>query len=34
MERRRATWHVDNTDGGSVPKAVSLWQQAVHVPGI
>src|SRR5947209_2770470 len=34
MERRRATWHVDNTDNGSVPKAVSLWQQAVHVPGI
>ena len=31
MERRRATWHVD---GDSVPKAVSLWQQAVHVPGI
>jgi len=34
MERRRATWHVDNADGGSVPKAVSLWQQAVQVPGI
>jgi len=34
MERRRATWHVGNVDSGSVPKAVSLWQQAVHVPGI
>jgi len=34
MERRRATWHVDNPVGVSVPKAVSLWQQAVHVPGI
>ena len=34
MERRRATWRVDNTDSDSVPKAVSLWQQAVHVPGI
>lgn len=34
MERRRATWHVGYTDDGSVPKAVSLWQQAVHVPGI
>jgi len=34
MERRRATWHVDNPVGVSVPNAVSLWQQAVHVPGI
>ena len=33
MQRRRATWHVDNANGESVPKAVSLWQQAVHVPG-
>jgi len=34
MERRRATWHVGNSEGDSVPKAVSLWQQAVHMPGI
>jgi chloramphenicol 3-O phosphotransferase len=34
MERRRATWGVDDADDGSVPKPVSLWQQAVHVPGI
>ena len=30
MQRRRATWHMD----GLLPQAVSLWQQAVHVPGI
>ena len=34
MQRRHATWHVDNAGGDTVPKAVSLWQQAVHVPGI
>jgi chloramphenicol 3-O phosphotransferase len=34
MERRRATWGVGDTDDGSVPTPVSLWQQAVHVPGI
>jgi chloramphenicol 3-O phosphotransferase len=34
MERRRATWPVGNTGDGSVPKAVSLWQQTVHAPGI
>jgi chloramphenicol 3-O phosphotransferase len=34
MERRLATWHVGYADDGSVPKPVSLWQQAVHVPGI
>lgn len=34
MERRRATWHVDSTDNGSIPGPVRLWQQAVHVPGI
>jgi len=34
MERRRATWPVDNAEGDSVPKPVSLWQQAVHTPGI
>ena len=34
MERRHATWHAGNADDGSVPKAVSLWQQAIHVPGI
>jgi chloramphenicol 3-O phosphotransferase len=34
MQRRRATWHVDTTDVGSIPKAVILWQQAVHTPGI
>jgi chloramphenicol 3-O phosphotransferase len=34
MDRRRATWGIGNADDGSVPKPVSLWQQAVHVPGI
>ncbi len=34
MQRRRATWPVGTADDGSVPQAVSLWQQAVHVPGI
>ena len=34
MERRRTTWPVGNTGDGSVPKAVSLWQQTVHAPGI
>jgi len=34
LERRRATWHVGNADSDSVPQAVSLWQQAVHAPGI
>lgn len=34
MERRLATWHVGYADDGSVPEPVSLWQQAVHVPGI
>jgi chloramphenicol 3-O phosphotransferase len=34
MERRRATWGLGNGDDGSVPRPVSLWQQAVHVPGI
>jgi len=34
MERRRATWGAGNADDGSVPKPVSLWQQAVHAPGI
>ncbi len=34
MERRRATWGTGNADDGSVPPPVSLWQQAVHVPGI
>lgn len=34
MERRIATWHDGYADDGSVPKPVSLWQQAVHVPGI
>jgi chloramphenicol 3-O phosphotransferase len=34
MERRRTTWHVDSTDDRSIPGPVSLWQQAVHVPGI
>jgi chloramphenicol 3-O phosphotransferase len=33
MERRRATWGVSNDDG-TVPAAVRLWQEAVHVPGI
>src|SRR5437867_1142727 len=34
MVRRRATWGAGDADDGSVPKPVSLWQQAVHVPGI
>jgi chloramphenicol 3-O phosphotransferase len=34
MERRRATWGAGNADDGSVPKPVSLWQQAVHTPGL
>jgi chloramphenicol 3-O phosphotransferase len=34
MERRRATWGVGNVDDGSVPKPVSLWQHAVHLPGV
>src|SRR6266540_4243052 len=34
MERRRATWGAGHADDGSVPTPVSLWQQAVHVPGI
>jgi chloramphenicol 3-O phosphotransferase len=34
MERRIATWHARYADNGSVPKPVSLWQLAVHVPGI
>ena len=34
MRRRRATWPAITPDDGSVPQAVSLWQQAVHVPGI
>jgi chloramphenicol 3-O phosphotransferase len=34
MERRQATWHTDNNADGSIPQAVLLWQQAVHMPGI
>lgn len=34
MQRRRATWPAITPDDGSVPQPVSLWQQAVHVPGI
>src|SRR6184192_3102227 len=34
MQRRLATWHAGYTDDGSVPQPVSLWQQAVHLPGI
>ncbi len=34
MERRRATWPVGYTGDGSAPEPVSVWQQAVHVPGI
>jgi len=34
LERRRATWRTGNNDDGSIPQAVRLWQQAVHVPGI
>lgn len=34
IERRHATWGAAGGDDGSVPKPVSLWQQAVHLPGI
>jgi len=37
MERRYATWGAGtprDVDDGPVPRAVRLWQQAVHVPGI
>ncbi len=34
IERRRATWGAAGGDDGAVPKPVSLWQQAVHLPGI
>jgi chloramphenicol 3-O phosphotransferase len=34
MDRRRATWGVGVAEDGSIPKPVSLWQEAVHVPGI
>lgn len=34
MERRRATWYTGYAADDLVPKAVSLWQQTVHVPGI
>ncbi|HEU5227346.1 MAG TPA: hypothetical protein VFU49_05990 [Ktedonobacteraceae bacterium] len=34
MQRRHATWPAITPNDGSVPQPVSLWQQAVHVPGI
>jgi chloramphenicol 3-O phosphotransferase len=34
MERRIVTWHVGYDDDGSVPRPVSLWQKAVHAPGV
>jgi chloramphenicol 3-O phosphotransferase len=34
MQRRRATWGAGHAADGSVPTPVSLWQHAVHVPGI
>lgn len=34
MDRRRASWHTDDHDDGSIPLAVRLWQVAVHLPGI
>ena len=34
IERRLATWGVGYAEDGSVPEPVSLWQQAVHQPGI
>src|SRR5262249_25689238 len=34
VERRRATWQDGLAGDGSVPLAVHLWQEAVHVPGI
>lgn len=34
MERRRLTWDVGSADEGSARKAVRLWEEAVHVPGI
>ena len=34
MERRITTWGAGYAEDGSVPRPVSLWQRAVHVPGI
>jgi chloramphenicol 3-O phosphotransferase len=34
MTRRRATWPGQSNDDGAVPRAVRLWQEAVHVPGV
>ncbi len=37
MERRRVTWGANapgTTLDGTVPQAVSMWQHAVHVPGV
>ncbi len=39
MERRRASWGVSLASGmpgndSTVPEAVRLWQEAVHIPGI
>src|SRR5579859_2219846 len=34
MERRRTRWHDAYAENDLVPEPVSLWQQAVHVPGI
>jgi len=34
MQRRHATWNDVNATDGSIPQAVRLWQQAVHIPGI
>jgi len=34
VKRRRDTWPESFPEDGTVPPAVSLWQDAVHVPGI
>jgi chloramphenicol 3-O phosphotransferase len=33
MERRRNTWGGDGSADAPVPRAVRLWQRAVHIPG-
>jgi chloramphenicol 3-O phosphotransferase len=34
MERRRATWGVNDSSDGSMAVPVRRWQEAVHTPGI
>jgi chloramphenicol 3-O phosphotransferase len=35
LERRRATgWNAQETNDGSIPLPIRLWQEQVHIPGI